>query len=132
MPHPAILPTGRTLPPFLAPPDPISVFTQGWELGRLQAEGNPFLTVPLPLAADLWWMRSSCGCFKSLSWLKTDNTPAPGMMDPTGWPSGSYSHGQMAAQGNSSLCLEPEKDGGHPASASSPEPNSALGLLFLP
>lgn len=97
MPHPAILPTGRTLPPFLAPPDPISVFTQGWELGWLQAEGNPFL-VPLLLVADLWWLGPSCGCFKSFSWLRTANTPASGLTDPTGWPSGIYPHRQMEAQ----------------------------------
>lgn len=85
MPHPAILPTGRTLPPFLAPPDPISVFTQGWELGWLQAEGNPFLIVPLPLAADLWWMGSSSGCFKSLTLLAKNSQYSSPRTDRSHW-----------------------------------------------
>lgn len=50
VPHPAILLPGRTLSPFLATPDPISVFTQGWELGWLQAQDKayPRVRVPLP------------------------------------------------------------------------------------
>lgn len=75
MPHPVILPTGRTLPPFLAPPDPISVFTQSWELGWLQAEDEAFLKVPSPLAACGGWDPAVAGL--SLSGLRRANISAP-------------------------------------------------------
>lgn len=79
MPHPVILPTDRTLPPFLAPPDPISVFTQRWELGWPQAGDEAFLEVPSPFAACGGWDPAVAGL--NLSWVRRANIPAPGLID---------------------------------------------------